>query len=90
MLKFDSVMAEQYGEVLSIWLENSEEYVEFDPIKLKNIIKDLQNDNNLLNLRLTEVQEELKTFKALYENFLSTDDSLIAKKGESVYAFNVQ
>lgn len=90
MLKFDSVMAEQYGEVLSIWLENSEEYVEFDPIKLKNIIKDLQDDNNLLNLRLTEVQEELKTFKSLYENFLSTDDSLIAKKGESVYAFNVQ
>ena len=90
MLKSDTEMTHQYGQILALWLEDSPEYVEMDPMELKNTIKSLEESNNLLNLRLTEVQEELKTFKSLYENFLSTDDSLIAKKGDSVYAFNVQ
>ena len=54
----DRQMERDYNEILSIWDEESGDYKELTPLKIKKELKDLVEQNKLLNLSIINVQEE--------------------------------
>ena len=68
MLLEDAQMKRNYQEVKRIWASISEEYKDLTPIKIKKQLKYLEEQNKLLNLSLTDVQERYdKRLKELEE-----------------------
>lgn len=54
----DRQMERDYNEILSIWNQESGDYKELTPLKIKKDLKDLFEENKLLNLSLINVQKE--------------------------------
>ena len=53
-------MDRDYKYILSIWNAESDEYKTPTPLQIKKELQDLYNQNKMLNLSLTNVQEQLK------------------------------
>lgn len=54
----DRQMERDYNEILSIWNQESGDYKELTPLKIKKDLKDLFEENKLLNLSIINVQKE--------------------------------
>jgi hypothetical protein len=71
MLLSDGQMKRNYHGILALWEGMSEEYKEIKPIEIKKQLKYLEEQNKLLNLSLTDVQEKydkrLKEFEERLE-----------------------
>ena len=58
LLLSDKQMDRDYNKALAIWTDESGEYKELTPLEIKKEIKDLVEQNKLLNLSIINVQEE--------------------------------
>jgi hypothetical protein len=54
----DRQMERDYNEILSIWNQEAGDYKELTPLKIKKDLKDLFEENKLLNLSIINVQKE--------------------------------
>lgn len=61
MMQYDKRLQRSYHQILGIWEQEADQYVELNPTQLKKEIKDLQEKNNLLTLSLLDVQEKLES-----------------------------
>ncbi len=58
LLLSDKQMDRDYNKALAIWTDESGEYRELTPLEIKKELKDLVEQNKLLNLSIINVQEE--------------------------------
>lgn len=63
MIKFDSVMSRNYNKARELWLRESVEHEDIDPFELKNSLKRLSEQYNLLTLSMTDLQAEMKSLQ---------------------------
>jgi FtsZ-binding cell division protein ZapB len=61
MMQYDKRLQRSYHQILGIWEQEADQYVDLNPTQLKKEIKDLQEKNNLLTLSLLDVQEKLES-----------------------------
>ena len=57
MLLSDGQMKRDYEGILAIWKGITNEYIEIKPLEIKKQLKNLHEQNKLLNLSLIDVQE---------------------------------
>ena len=61
MLLSDAQMKRNHQEVKRIWSQISDEYKDLTPIKIKKQLKNLEEQNKMLNLSLIDVQKRFET-----------------------------
>jgi hypothetical protein len=74
MLQSDRSMERMYHTVLSLWKEEAQDYIELKPAELKKELKDLAEQNKMLNLSLINVQEqceEIRRYTSKYSNIVN-------------------
>jgi len=61
MVLDDAQMKRNYQEVERVWTSLSDEYKDLTPIKIKKHLKNLEEQNKMLNLSLIDVQKKFET-----------------------------
>jgi len=60
MVKADKDMERKYNLILNLYKEEKDQYTELTPAEIKKTLKDLAEQNKMLNLSVINVQKELK------------------------------
>jgi hypothetical protein len=63
MIKFDQVMSRNYDKARELWERESWDFEDLKPLELKNNIKRLSEQYNLLTLSMTDLQAEMKSLQ---------------------------
>lgn len=79
MFKSDKQMERDYHNILALWLEEAQDYVELKPTELKKQLHLLQEQNKMLNLSLIDVQERCEELSKHTKKYKSVVD-LIDKR----------
>jgi hypothetical protein len=70
ILKYDSDLAYSYQNITYRWLGDVDNYVRISDVELKTRIKDLINENKMLNLRVTKLQLDNYDYSEKYKKYL--------------------
>ena len=69
MLKFNKKLEKDFINILDLWTQEADEYVELNPLQLKKELQNLREQNKMLNLSVINVQEELVTQHKLLKKY---------------------
>ena len=76
--KYDKNFERTYIEILSLWNEDAHNYIDLNPLELKNKVNHLENCNKMLTLSLIDVQERLETIQKKERKYDKKYKSIVA------------
>jgi hypothetical protein len=68
MIKSDSSMADEYQEILLIWGNDEDDYLNLKPLQLKKEVNDLKGKNKTLTMLVNEANVKIKELSDTSDN----------------------